>query len=236
MTNPPNASKNLRRRCGRHTALSSLCVGILWLSAPPALATPPDSASHAVESLHQVLTEAMKDAESLGYQGRFELIAPAVNRYIDQHFMASKAIGRYWRKLSDEERERWLETFAALTVANYAGRFTGYSGEHFILDGEDDAPHETKLVKTTLVLPEEDDVTINYRLHKTESGWRIIDVYLNGTVSELSLRRSEYSSAMKRDGFEVLIAAVEKKLADFAGGNPVPSASPTVSSSSALRE
>ena len=73
-------------------------------------------------------------------------------------------------------------------------------------------------MSTPLILPDDDDVKLNYRLHETEAGWKVVDVYLNGTVSELSLRRSEYSTTVKREGFEVLIAAIEKKLADFAEG------------------
>jgi phospholipid transport system substrate-binding protein len=191
---------------------------ILFLAPTIGLAATSGSASQAVESLHETLTLAMKEADSLGYTGRFDKIAPAVKNSIDQEFMATKSIGRHWKKLSEDEQKRWLKTFADLTVANYAGRFKGYSGERFTLDGEEDAPHDTKLVKTTLVLPNDDDITLNYRLHQTESGWKIIDIYMNGTVSELSLRRSEYSSKVKREGFETLMAAVEKKLADFAEG------------------
>ena len=40
-------------------------------------------------------------------------------------------------------------------------------------------------------------------------------VYLDGKVSELALRRSEYASALKRDGFERLVASVETKIADL---------------------
>lgn len=176
------------------------------------------SASVVVEGLHEALTQAMKKADRLGYQGRFDLIAPAVGKAIDSGFMAEKSIGRHWRKLSEEQQTRWRERFADLTVANYAGRFKGYSGEHFKTLGEQDAPHDTKLVKTTLVLPDRDDVALNYRLHQTDEGWKVIDVYMNGTVSELSLRRSEYSSTVKRDGFDSLMAAIERKLADFAAG------------------
>lgn len=213
---PPSRGTPVVRVPFARSAFIFCCI--LSLAPASGLAATPGSASHAVESLHETLTGAMKDAESLGYRGRFDRIAPAVQSYIDQEFMATKSIGRYWKKLTEDERKRWLKTFANLTVANYAGRFTGYSGEHFTLDGEQDAPHDTKLVKTTLVLPDDDDVTLNYRLHETETGWKIIDIYLNGTVSELSLRRSEYSSKVKREGFEMLIAAVEKKLADFAEG------------------
>jgi phospholipid transport system substrate-binding protein len=188
----------------------------LTLSSSTATAS---TATASVENLHETLTEAMKQADALGYQGRFDLIAPAVNAHIDQKFMASKSIGRAWKKLSEAEQELWLQSFSNLTVANYAGRFKGYSGEHFVTNAEQDAPHKTKLVSTTLVLPNDDDVKLNYRLHETEAGWKIIDVYMNGTVSELSLRRSEYSSTLKRKGFDSLLTAVSEKLSKFAAGN-----------------
>ncbi len=212
----------------------NVAVCALLLAPTSSLASNQGTASAAVQSLHDTLTGAMKEADALGYQGRFEMIAPAVNTYIDQKFMAAKSIGRHWKKLTPDEQERWLKIFSNLTVANYAGRFKGYSGEHFVLEGEEDAPHDTKLVKTMLILPNDDDVRLNYRLRETDGSWKIIDVYMNGTVSELSLRRSEYSSTVKREGFETLIAAVEKKLADFAGDtyvdkdadSPVASSSP----------
>ena len=48
-----------------------------------------------------------------------------------------------------------------------------------------------------------------------DGAWRVIDVYLNGTVSELALRRSEYSSALKRESLDWLIASIEDKIADL---------------------
>jgi phospholipid transport system substrate-binding protein len=191
-----------------------LVVGLL-LAPVGSLAANEGTASAAVESLHDILTGAMKEADTLGFQGRFALIAPAVNTYFDQEFMAAKSIGRHWKKLTTDEQARWLVSFSNLTVANYAGRFKGYSGEHFVLEGEEEAPHDTMLVKTMLVLPNDDDVRLNYRLREIEGSWKIIDVYMNGTVSELSLRRSEYSSTVKRDGFDRLIVAVEQKLEDL---------------------
>lgn len=229
---PPPEGTSLVRFSTVRSVLFACFILLLAPAGGQASATP-GTASYTVESLHETLTGAMKEANELGYEGRFERIAPAVQSCIDQEFMATKSIGRHWKKLTADEQKRWLKTFADLTVANYAGRFKGYSGERFSLDGEEDAPHDTKLVKTTLILPDDDDVILNYRLHQTESGWKIIDIYMNGTVSELSLRRSEYSSKLKREGFEVLIAAVEEKLADFAEGSvddtthPVASSAPT---------
>ena len=103
-----------------------------------------------------------------------------------------------------------------MTAATYAGRFEGYSGQHFEIDGVEDAGRDTLLVRARVVSPNEDDVTINYRLHETGGEWKVIDVYLNGTVSELALRRSEYGTVLKRDGFDELIATIEGKTREIA--------------------
>ncbi|MCH7709728.1 MAG: ABC transporter substrate-binding protein, partial [Myxococcales bacterium] len=62
-----------------------------------------------------------------------------------------------------------------------------------------------------------DDIQLYYRLRNgTDGRWKIIDVYLNGTVSELALRRSEYSSLIKREGFEALLIALNKRIETLA--------------------
>ena len=55
-------------------------------------------------------------------------------------------------------------------------------------------------------------------MRETDQRWRIVDVYFNGTVSELAMRRSEYSSMLKREGFEELLAAVDRTITDLSKG------------------
>ena len=76
----------------------------------------------------------------------------------------------------------------------------------------------TVLVYTRIAETNGDVVELNYRLRSVDGSWKIIDIYLNGTVSELALRRSEYSTLIKRDGFEALLTALEDKIAKLAAG------------------
>jgi len=168
-----------------------------------------------IETFHAGLLEIMKEAKVLGFQGRIDRLAPLMRETFDLDFMASKTVGRHWKKLSDEEKARWAETFARFTTANYAGRFTGYTGEEFVTLGIEDAARGTRNVLTKIVVPDGEDVQLNYRVIERDGTWKIIDVYLNGTVSELALRRSEYSSALKREGFDSLMASIEDKIADL---------------------
>ena len=125
--------------------------------------------------------------------------------------MAQKVLGRGWKSLTPEQQVTWRESFAGLMTENYAGRFVGWSEQSFTTVEESEAGHGTVLVRTKLHVPGDEDVSLDYRLRETPQGWRVIDVFLNGTVSELALRRAEYSGVLKRDGFDALIVAVDGK-------------------------
>jgi phospholipid transport system substrate-binding protein len=173
-------------------------------------------ATHRVEALHAALLDVMKNAESMGYQGRYDRLKPVVLEIFDLPFMAEKSVGRYWKTASPEDRALLVDTFTRYTIANYAGRFDAWSGQRFQTLGVEPSARGTLLVRTTLVDPQGDDVNLDYRLRSVDGSWKIIDIYLNGTVSELALRRSEYSSLIKREGFQALLAALDERIESLA--------------------
>jgi phospholipid transport system substrate-binding protein len=204
------------RTIGRR-ALLAACFTALGLAASARAETAPASPPvQVVEKLHGALLEVMKDADDLGYQGRYGRLAPVLKETYDTAFMAEKSVGRHWKQASAEDQAKLVETFSRFMIANYAGRFDGYSGERFEVVGEEPSAQETVLVRTRLVQPEGEVVQLNYRLRSANGSWKIIDVYLNGTVSELALRRSEYASLIKREGWNAVIAALDQRIQGFA--------------------
>ena len=177
--------------------------------------------SDVVETLHTALLGVMKDADKLGYEGRCERLAPVLKDLYDIPFMAQKSVGRYWKNTSEEERQHLLKTFTEFMIANYAGNFDGYSGQSFETLGAEESTHGTMLVRTRLLEPGGEATQLNYRLRPVDGEWKIIDVYLNGTVSELALRRSEYSSLIQREGFDSLIVALNQKITTLSESTPV---------------
>jgi len=178
-----------------------------------------------VDHLNGVLLGVLKDGDALGYRGRFDRLAPAMTEAFDLDFMAEKALGRHWKPLGDADRARWLALFREFTTANYAGNFDRYSGQRFELLGEEVNSSNTTLVRTRVVNPGGENVDLSYRLHEVDGHWRIVDVYLKGTVSELALRRSDYTAALGRDDFGALLTTVRGKIGDLAAGRakrPVP--------------
>lgn len=201
----------------RRVAACVLIALPVWSGA--AAAEPPKTASQVIDALHHALLDVMKRAEELGYEGRAEQLAPIIPEYFDVPFMARKSVGRYWKDASEEDQRRFLDTFTRFMVANYAGQFDGYSGQSFETLGEAPARMETVVVKSRLIDPNGDDVELNYRMRQVGDKWKIVDIYLDGTVSELALRRSEFSSIVKRENFDALIAAIDAKIAKLASGS-----------------
>jgi phospholipid transport system substrate-binding protein len=187
------------------------------LHAAPCRADEPEPSATAarasVERLYDSLLEVMQRGEQLTYQDRYARLDPVIQQVYDLPFMSAKTLGRHWKGLTDQDRGRWISTFTRLTVSTYADRFDQYSGQRFEILNVEPASHETLMVRTQIVPVDEDPVELDYRLRGADGSWRVIDVFMNGTVSELALRRSEYSSVLKRDGFESLLSSMEEKIA-----------------------
>jgi phospholipid transport system substrate-binding protein len=166
-----------------------------------------------VQRLYDTLAGIVPEARELGYTRRHERLEPVIHATYDLPFMAAKTLGRHWSAVPEDDRKRFVDAFSRLTVATYADRFDQSGGSRFEILGAEPAAQGTSLVRTRIVSEGEEPVQLDYRVRRRDDGWRIIDVFLNGTVSELAVRRSEYSEVVKRDGFAALLAALEKKIA-----------------------
>jgi phospholipid transport system substrate-binding protein len=153
----------------------------------------------------------MKAGDSLALDARKQRLSPVVGKTFDLPLMAAKVLGRHWRTLPPADQTRWIEAFSALTVKTYAEQFDENTGLVFEVGVVQPAPGGTALVRTKLRRANDAPVAIDYRLRPVAGGWRIIDIFLNGTVSELALRRSEYTSVLERDGFPKLVTTLQTR-------------------------
>lgn len=185
-------------------------------AAPAAAAATPDAAAatQVVESLHDEMLAVMKDGKSLGFDGRLARLQKAIEARYDFAFMAEKSVGLAWKNLDDAQRAQLVDAMGRLAGNTYAGRMNDFSGEKFETLGTQAAAQSTILVRTQIVESGGKKTSLDYRLRGTPAGPRIVDVFYDGTVSELAMRRSEYSSLLKKGGFPMLMDAMEKKIAE----------------------
>lgn len=201
-------------RLRRHSPLIILlAAAMIFMGAASARAA--DTAIPQIKRLNAALLATMKDATKLGYQGRYKKLYPVIKATYDLSFMTRYSAGRHWRQLTDAQRKKLIDAFTRLTVATYADRFDGYSGEKFKVTSEDTPRAGLRLVHSELIKSDGEPVKLNYLMRKTKEGWQVIDVFLKGMISELATKRSEYSSTLNNKGFDGLMATFEQKISNL---------------------
>ncbi|HUA51801.1 MAG TPA: ABC transporter substrate-binding protein [Candidatus Sulfotelmatobacter sp.] len=194
--------------------LGGLVMINLGLGGAVAAPTVPPRA--VVEDFYRTLLDVMKHASSLGFDGRYRELKPAIEQAYNLPLMIRLAVGPAWTGLSADQQKRLLDAFERFTIATYANRFDGYEGEYFeVRDEKAGVVGGATMVETRLVPKKGDAVELNYMLRPDSGKWQIIDVFLSGTISELATRRAEFTSVLRRDGADGLVAMLEHKVGDL---------------------
>ncbi len=193
-----------------------LCVAVFGAGAARAAGPTP---TEVVERLNAALIEVMREADALGFQGRYERLAPVLSAAFDFPLMARISAGKHWRTWDEVLRARFVAAFGNTSIATYAARFDGYGGERFEVLGEQPGRRKTVLVRNRLVKSDGEAVAIDYLFKTGAEGWRVVDVFLDGKFSELALKRSEYGAVIKNDGVEALIRGLGDQAARLAAEN-----------------
>ncbi len=188
---------------------------ILWAGSAQASG----SALDTIRRFYDVLLQTMKTGSALGAVGRYRALQPAVAETFDLPYMTTLAVGPEWADLSASERARVIIAFQHYTVANYANQFDAYNGQKFRVGGEQRRDTDA-IVDTDIVKGDGTSVAVKYRLHSADGNWRIIDVYLDGSISQLAIRRSEFSSVLNQQGVNGLIATLNQKADALVGTSP----------------
>ncbi len=183
-----------------------LLVSALIVASP--LKAENSGAVGVVETFHAVLLDTMKSAKKLGIKGRYEILAPAIENAFDLQTTVRVASGKAWRKASNSEKNQLVDAFGHWSISTYASQFSGYSGQGFKTHGEKPGPQRTQLVKTDIERPGKKPVGLTYVLIKKKKMWRIVDVLLENSISQLAVRRSEYRGILKNGGIERLVGTL----------------------------
>jgi phospholipid transport system substrate-binding protein len=102
------------------------------------------------------------------------------------------------------------ESFGRYISAIYAGRFDSYAGQKLQVTGEQPNAAGT-MVRSQIVKANGDPVNVDYMMRRNGNSWLISDVYLDGAISEVATRRSEFGAILKNEGIDGLIAALNRK-------------------------
>jgi phospholipid transport system substrate-binding protein len=115
-----------------------------------------------------------------------------------------------WAGLTEPQRQQVTESFGRYISAIYADRFDSYAGQRLEVTGEQPAPSGV-MVQSQIIKASGEPVKVDYMMRRSGDNWLISDIYLDGAISEVATRRSEFAAILKNDGIDGLIAALDRK-------------------------
>jgi len=167
-----------------------------------------------IDNLDKILVSVMKDAKKLGYRGRYERLKPVVEETYNFTLITRYSVGRIWKTFDEEQRAKLVKRFTVLSISTYAARFDGYSGEKLTVTSSKPLRRGRLLVRTELQKADGEIIHLDYVLSKKQGQWRAINVIANG-ISDLSLKRAQYTSILRKKSFDGLIKKLDKKIAAY---------------------
>lgn len=176
------------------------------------------AASAPVKDLLDALTAAMKAGTKQSFMQRYASLAPVVERAFDLSATLQAAVGPRWAGLETAQQAKLLEVFRKFTTGRYVDNFSAYNGEKLEVLPEARNVGEDQVVATRIVPGNGDPVRIDYVMRSGPSGWRAIDVLLNGSISQVAVQRSDFRALIGAGDASRLIESLQKKVADMSGG------------------
>ena len=159
--------------------------------------------NHIIEVL-----EARQDTSKLTSKDR-DAIRQSVEGRFDYTAMASRSLGKPWKKLGGVQQTHFTSVFRELLERSYGNRLSEYKGQKVIFaDAElkgDKARVESTVIDGTRETP------VEYRLHQTETGWQVYDIRIEGT-SMVRTFYQDFKSTLDNGGYEYLLKTLEDKV------------------------
>lgn len=187
--------------------ISVLCVAMVLYASPALAAGPQDT----VAAFNDALLQTMRNGPQLGFDGRYELLAPAYEAAFAWKSMARFAAGSHWSTMTGDDRQAYLDAYRAWSVSTYADRFKEYKGQKFEVLAPEESGRSAQVV-SRLTKSGGKTVDLIYKLRPKGEDWYVVDIQVRG-VSQLALTRSQFIGVLDKEGLPALLQQLRDKTA-----------------------
>jgi phospholipid transport system substrate-binding protein len=220
------------RRAWSKALAAAIVSALAWQAAPAARAADnaagpaADAAPDAfILNLATEVLDAIRADKGI-QAGDFDRVQKLVNErilpHVDSDKMTRLTVGRPWRGATPEQRAALIEQFRTLLMRTYAGALSKVSDQKVRLrpTRAQDSGNDV-IVRTQIVSSQGEPVDLDYRLEKTDSGWKIYDLNILG-VWLVENYKSEFLQTLNEGGIDGLIKALTDKNRKAAAGAKAP--------------
>ncbi|MZH45614.1 MAG: ABC transporter substrate-binding protein [Nitrospinae bacterium] len=125
--------------------------------------------------------------------------------------ISKKALGKYWSRRSETEREKFQTLLGELFVHVAFPSSAKFFADLDLVYGKTKEKKTVVVVPLTVVHEKEGEVDIDFHLNQPGDKWQVVDVILDG-VSMRNNLRSQFYKVIKKNDFNELLRKMDKKL------------------------
>ncbi len=171
----------------------------------------PDVLVRSVTSEVLTILRQDKDIQSGSQKRAVELVETKVLPHFNFSRMTALAVGRDWRQASPDQQKALTDEFRTLLVRTYSNALTAYKNQTVSYKPFRMQPADTDVtVRTQVIQPGSEPVSIDYSLEKGANGWKVYDVVVGG-VSLVTNYRDSFAAEVRKNGIDGLIKSLQTK-------------------------
>jgi phospholipid transport system substrate-binding protein len=187
---------------------------MLWMAVVLPVSAQDSEPEALVKKITEEVLAALKTDKQLAAGDREKAVKLAEQKilpHVDFEEATRLAVGRGWKEASPEQRKKLIAEFRNMLVRTYSNAIGTYEGQTMkvlpsrVKPGEGEAT-----VRNQFLRPGGKPILIDYSMRKTDSGWKIYDIVVEG-VSLVLTYRSEFDAVVKQEGVDGLIKRLGQK-------------------------
>jgi phospholipid transport system substrate-binding protein len=167
-----------------------------------------------VKKITADVMEAIKSDKQLAAgdkQKALKLAEEKILPHVDFEEATRLAVGRGWAQANPEQKKKLVQEFRNMLVRTYSNAIGAYEGQTMKVQPVRMKPGDTDVtVHNQFIRPGGKPVLIDYAMRKTDKGWKIYDIVVEG-VSLVLTYRSEFDQVVKQEGIDGLIKRLAQK-------------------------
>ncbi len=182
-----------------------------FAAAAPAANEAPDALVKRIST--EVLDTAKNDKDiQAGNQKKvMDLVETKILPYVDFQKMTSLAAGRYWREATPEQQKQLAAEFRTLLIFTYSGALSQVKDQTVDFKPMRASPGDTEVeVRSQVNQQRGEPIQLNYRVAKTDAGWKIYDINVLGAWL-VEAYKGTFASEISKGGIDGLIKTLAEK-------------------------
>jgi phospholipid transport system substrate-binding protein len=149
-----------------------------------------------------------------------QLVNEKILPYIDFRRTTQLAMGRAWRNATPDQQQQVIEQFKMLLIRTYAGALSQVRDEQIQFKPFRASPDDTDVVVRSVVMNNGQPVELDYRLYKTQQGWRVYDLNVLGAWL-VQTYQQQFNEKIQQSGVDGLIQFLTQRNQQLASGKQV---------------